>query len=211
MIYVYRITLRLFAKVRGVQLRLIAILLSVCTLLSGTSAFAQVHQSQIGIDRLPNQLSIVGLYTYSDYSLQYASGATERARLYGGTAEYAWRRFYPWQAVASVHYAKDDLFNQTLYSAQAGAGYIHAYDRFTPFVNLQVGISKTESDQWMYLYRESKTGFSETLSVGSDYLLTPHWAVRPFQIQNQYLPFGSRHSVYWDLGAGVTYRFVSNK
>jgi hypothetical protein len=59
----------------------------------------------------------------------------------------------------------------------------------------------------MYLYAAPKFGLAFNTSVGADYQLTPRWGVRGVQLQNEYLPFGSRGSVYWSIGSGITYRF----
>jgi hypothetical protein len=61
----------------------------------------------------------------------------------------------------------------------------------------------------MYLYKGAKWGFAVGTSAGVDFKLTPHFGVRAFQLQNQYLPFGSQGSVYWSFSSGITYHFHS--
>jgi hypothetical protein len=174
--------------------------------LCAVNASAQVSaHPQIHYDWAPDQVSATYLWTLDDYSLQTAT-SLERTRLNGGTVEYAWRHFYPWEAVASLQYSKGTPLNQSLLTLAAGAGYCRSFARWTPFGRVEAGLARTNSDQWMYLYQGSRSGFATVLSAGADYQLSPHWGIRVGQVQNEYLPYGSRGSVYWSAGAGVTYR-----
>jgi hypothetical protein len=162
--------------------------------------------SQLQYDWVPDQVSATYQWTLDDYSLQTSASSVSRITLQGGTVEYAWRHYYPWEVVAVAQYSTGNPLAQSMGTVALGAGYCRRFVRWTPFGRVQAGIARTSSSQNMYLYSGPRTGFATVLSAGGDYQLSPHWGIRAIQVQNEYLPYGSRGSVYWSAGAGVTYR-----
>jgi len=175
-------------------------------LVASCALFAQVRK-QMNDARTPDQLAATFLQTVDDYSLQVTSSTRQRARLSGAEVEYAFRHYYPWEVIGDVQYSEGQPLAQKLFFAEAGAGYSRSFKHWTPFGRVVGGIAGTSSGDLMYLYAAPKWGLASTVSVGIDYRRTPRWGIRGVQIQNEYLPYGSRGSVYWSIGAGITYRF----
>jgi hypothetical protein len=167
--------------------------------------FAQVRK-QTNYDRAPDQLAVTFLETVDDYSLQVTSSTLQRTRLSGAEVEYASRHFYPWEVVGTAQYSEGHPLGQRLLLAEAGAGYCRSFKQWTPFGRIVGGVSRTSSGDLMYLYTAPKWGLASTMSAGLDVQLSPRWGIRGVQVQNEYLPYGSRGSVYWSIGAGITYR-----
>lgn len=183
-------------------------LLGVVLWLASTSlASAQGAHRELIYDLQPSQLSFTYQWTVTDYSLQVSSTNLQRTTLNGLGAEYALRRFYPWEAVGTVQYSQGQPLSQHLSLAQGGVGYCRGYKQWVPFARLLAGVARTSSTQSMYLYSGVRTGFAIGMSAGADYQLSSRFGVRAIQVENQYLPFGSLGSVYWSIGAGVNYRF----
>jgi hypothetical protein len=173
---------------------------------ASTSLFAQARQ-EVSYGWAPDQLAATFLYTIDDYSLQKSPTNLERTHLGGGNVEYASRHFYPWEIVGAIRYSSGQPLGQKLVSVGGGAGYCRNIKHWTPYARVLSGIARTSSNDEMYLYSAPKWGFALNTSVGADYQLTPRWGIRGAQLQNEYLPFGSRGSVYWSIGTGITYHF----
>lgn len=168
--------------------------------------FAQVRK-QTNYDRTPDQLAVTFLETVDDYSLQVASSTLQRTRLSGAEVEYASGRFSPWEIVGAAQYSEGQPLGQKLLLVEAGAGYCRSFKQWAPFGRIVGGVARTSSSDLMYLYTVPKWGLASTMSVGFDVQLTPRWGIRGVQVQNEYLPYGSRGSVYWSIGSGITYHF----
>jgi hypothetical protein len=173
---------------------------------AGSVLFAQARK-QVSYDWAPAQLAATFMYAVDDYSLQVTSTNPERVHLGGGGIEFASRRFYPWEIVETAQYFSGQPLGQKLIVANGGGGYCRNLKRWTPYVRVLGGMARTRSNDQMYLYTAPKWGLSVSTSVGADYQLTPRWGIRGVQLQNEYLPFGSRGSVYWSIGTGITYHF----
>ena len=167
---------------------------------------AQVRK-EVSYDWAPDVVAATFLYTVDDYSLQVSSSSLQRTRLDGVVVEYASRHFYPGEIVGTVQYSEGEPLGQKLLSTEAGVGYCRSFRRWTPFVRVAGGATRTSSGGLMYLYAGPKWGIAFATSAGADYQLTPRWGVRAVQFQNQYLPYGSHGSVYWSIGTGIIYRF----
>lgn len=178
-----------------------------CSLL-GTMLHAQAapaaYQDKLGS---ASQVSLVYQRTLEDYQVVELNGTEARVELNGAAGEYAWRRFFPIEIVGRVSYAKGQPLGQSLITATGGVGYARHFFRYSPFVRFTAGLARTSSSDLQYGSTGS-TGFCTNLDGGIDVRLTHRWGVRAIELQNQYLPFGMNHlgSVYWSLGAGVTYR-----
>jgi hypothetical protein len=173
---------------------------------AGGTLLAQVRPA-VTYNWAPDQLAATFLYTVDDYSLEVSPTNLERVRLGGGSVEYALRHFYPWELVGSAQYLSGEPLGQKLISVGGGAGYCRSFKHWTPYARVLGGMARTSSDDQMYLYTAPKWGLAFNTSVGADYQLTPRWGIRGVQFENEYLPFGSRGSVYWSIGTGITYRF----
>jgi hypothetical protein len=168
--------------------------------------FAQARK-QVSYDWAADQLTPTFFYTVDDYSLQVSSTSLKRTRLTGGGVEYASRHFYPWEIVGSAQYSGGHPLGQKLLSIEGGAGYCRSLKHWTPFARITGGAVRTSSGELMYLYVAPKWGLALNTSIGADYQLTPRWGIRGVQLQNEYLPYGSRGSVNWSIGTGITYHF----
>lgn len=160
---------------------------------------------ELRFDWAPSQITASYRYTVDDYSLLTASGQLQRTRLNGGAVEFAWHRLYPWEAVGTIGYSRGEPLGQTLATAAAGVGYTRVFSRLMPYARFQVGVSRTASNDYMYLSPGPQWGLVTIESVGLEYRISPHWGIRLPHLQNEYLPFGSHSSVYWSSGAGITY------
>jgi hypothetical protein len=176
-------------------------------LLLGTShgASAQAVEDARQEWHPPTQVTGTYMFTLDDYSFQSESGSIQRIRLNGAGLEYASRKLYPWEAVVSAQYSTGHPLGQHLLTIEAGPGYCRGYRGVVPFVRALAGIARTSSSDSMYLYKGPKSDLAIGVSGGIDWQVNPRLGVRLFQVQNQYLPFGSEGSVYWSVGAGVTY------
>ena len=173
---------------------------------AGSVLLAQARH-EVNYDWAPDQLAATFMYTVDDYSLEVSPTNLERTHLGGGSVEYASRRFFPWEIVGAVQYSSGQPLGQKLISAGGGAGYCRSFKHWTPYARVLGGMARTRSNDQMYLYTAPKWGLAFNTSVGADYQLTPRWGIRGVQLQNQYLPFGPRGSVYWSIGMGITYHF----
>jgi hypothetical protein len=178
----------------------IVILLAECVLC------AQARK-EVNYDWAPDVVAATFLYTVDDYSLQVSSSSLQRARLEGVRVEYASRHFYPWEVVGTAQYSEGSPLGQKLFSAEGGVGYCRSFKHWTPFARVAGGAARTSSGDLMYLYAVPKWGLALATSAGIDYQLTPRWGIRTVQFENEYLPYGSRGSVYWSIGTGITYHF----
>jgi hypothetical protein len=167
---------------------------------------AQVRK-EVSYDWAPDVVAATFLYTVDDYSLQVSSSSLQRTRLDGVDVEYASRHFYPWEIVGTVQYSEGSPLGQKLLSTEAEVGYCRSLRHWTPFARVSGGATRTSSGGLMYLYAGPKWGIAFATSTGADYQLTPRWGVRAVQFENEYLPYGSRSSVYWSIGTGITYHF----
>ena len=172
----------------------------------GSALHAQARK-ELSYDWQPSQITGTYQWTVDDYSLRVSANQLQRTRLNGGAIEYALRHFYPWEIVGAAEYAQGQPLSQHLVTVQGGLGYCRGFRQWIPFGRILLGMARTSSPQDMYLYPSAKTGFALGTSVGTDYQLSRHFGVRVIQIQNQYLPFGSRGSVYWSVASGINYRF----
>jgi hypothetical protein len=175
-------------------------------LFADCALFAQARKP-INYDGTPDQLTATLLQTVDDYSLQVTSSTLQRTRLSGAEVEYASRHFYPWEVIGAAQYSEGQPLGQKLLLLEAGVGYCRTFKHWTPFGRVAGGVSRTSSGDLMYLYTGPKWGLASTMSVGFDFQLTPRWGIRGVQVQNEYLPYGSRGSVYWSIGTGITYHF----
>lgn len=176
---------------------------------AGGIARAQARR-EVTYTYTPSQLTFEYQRTLDDYQLLEPNGSRPRVTLNGVTGEFSYRRFYPWEIVGRVSYAKGDPVGQTLASYTAGVGYTRRFfRRFDPFARVTLGVAHTSSTDNQYLYTSSKSGFVVDASGGLDVELTPTFGIRAIEVQNQYLPFGVDHlgSVYWSYGAGAFIRF----
>ena len=174
-------------------------------LFADCALFAQVRE-QADYERAPDQLAATFLETVDDYSLQVTSSTLQRTRLSGAEVEYASRHFYPWEVVGAAQYSEGQPFGQKLLLTEAGAGYCRRFKQWIPFGRIVGGVARTSSGDLMYLYTAPKWGAASAMSIGFDVQLTTRWGIRGVQVQNEYLPYGSRGSVYWSIGSGITYR-----
>jgi len=164
-------------------------------------------RKEVSCDWAPDVVAATFLYTVDDYSLQVSSSSLQRTRLGGVEVEYASRHFYPWEIVGVAQYSEGSPLGQKLLSAEGGVGYCRSLKHWTPFARVAGGAARTSSSDRMYLYAGPKWGLVLATSAGVDYQLTPRWGIRAVQFENEYLPYGSRGSVYWSLGTGITYHF----
>ena len=171
---------------------------------------------------MPNQITASWVYTRDDYALangllylspgstltpqQAAAIPSQRITLSGFNLGYAYRKFYPWEIVATYRRETGNPLGQQLITYAAGAGYVRQFGRYAPFADLQVGASRTSSSDYQYLFTAPQTGFAMLFTGGVDVRFLPRWGARAF-VENQYLPFGSSGSVYWSAGAGIFFRF----
>jgi hypothetical protein len=179
---------------------MILFLLAECVL------YAQARK-ELSYDWAPDVVAATFLYTVDDYSLQVSSSSLQRTRLEGVGVEYASRHFYPWEVVGTAQYSGGEPLGQKLLSTEAGVGYCRSLKHWTPFARVVGGAARTSSGDLMYLYQGPKWGLAVSTSTGADYQLTPRWGIRAVQLQNEYLPYGQRGSVYWSIGTGITYHF----
>lgn len=186
-------------------------------------AFAQKSTvSPVRYSWMPNQITASWIYTRDDYSVadtpataqpgssitnqQASSIPSQLITLSGFNLEYAYRKYYPWEVVGTFRRESGNPLGQVLTTYAAGAGYIRQFGRYAPFGHLLVGVSRTGSSNYQYLFASTQTGFTSILTGGVDVRLRPRWGARAF-VENQYLPFGSSGSVYWSAGAGIFFRF----
>ncbi len=174
-------------------------------LLLAEGALRAQARNEASLDWAPDQLTATFLYTADDYSLQVSASSLRRTLLEGVGVEYASRHFYPWEVVGAVQYSEGEPLGQKLVSTGAGVGYCRNLKGWVPFARVVAGATRTSSADLMYLYRSPRWGAAFSTAAGVDYRITPRWGIRMAQLQDEYLPYGSRGSVYWSFGTGITY------
>jgi len=199
--------------------RALAFTLFSALLTVGHGASAQVAPAAYA-DTMSDQITLTGIRTEDDYALK-TNSVIQQVRLYGGGMEYRSRRWYPFEVIASARYLAGQPLDQRFITVAGGIGYVrsipyhreHFYERISPLCSLQVGATRTSSPDMMYLYQKPVIGFTMLTSAGIDYHSLGHIVVRPFFVENQYLPFGvqGRSSVYWNYGAGIGFSFHNHR
>ncbi|MGC9293357.1 MAG: hypothetical protein ACP5EP_11665 [Acidobacteriaceae bacterium] len=175
---------------------------------------------------MPNQITASWIYTRVDYGLVTQPGLVplgasitqqqadsipwQRITLSGFNLEYAYRKFCPWEILGSYRNESGNPLGQKLVTYASGVGYVRQFGRYAPFGSLQVGVSHTSSTGDQYLLSAPATGLASIFTGGVDVRLLPRWGARGY-VENQYLPFGSSGSVYWSAGAGIFFRFESQR
>jgi len=192
-------------------------LLALLPILSGIPAAAQ-HSAPIEPLRLPgldNQLYVGAERTAYDYGLRTAiTSPIARARTYGINLQYGYRKMDHLSFIGTVRYGQGALLAQNLTTTAAGVGYVVFFRRYEPFLQLMGGYSRLRSNHAagnIFLKDTPITGFTTLFGGGLDVTLSPHWGIRPLYLENQYLPFGSKRSVYWNAGAGLLFRFNTSR
>jgi hypothetical protein len=159
-----------------------------------------------------NQLYFGFLQTRYDYSLRTSSTVPAfRLTNNGGSLEYEFHQWSHFSLLSAFRYSSGGPLQQSLTTAGAAVRYSLGFKRFAPFGQLLGGYSRLTSNHAagdMFLSNGAINSFTTLLGVGLDVNLNQHWGIRPFYIENQYLPsVGPQHSLYWSFGAGVVYRF----
>jgi hypothetical protein len=169
-------------------------------------AYAQT-QREVLYDSLPSQASVQYQHTDNSYSFRNLDGSVVGTNLNGGSIEFANRHFYPWEIIGKVSYAKGAVLAQNLQSYTAGVGYTRGFGRLQPFIRLTAGIARTHSDDAQYLYQPPTFGVTGIGGTGLDLRLLNHWGVRAIEFDSQYVPYGSKSSIYRSIGSGLFYSF----
>jgi hypothetical protein len=187
----------------------IAVVLSALLYCAAVNAFGQ-SVAPLYSPSLDNQLYVGYERSTYDYGLVTASG-TRRAVTNGVNVQYAYRQLGHVALIGTARYGSGSLFGQKMMTVAGGAGYVLSLRRFQPFVQGTGGLARLSSSHSagdMYLGAKSEMGFTTLVGGGVDVAITPRWGVRPLYLENQYLPFGVKKSVNWNLGGGVVYRFL---
>jgi hypothetical protein len=159
------------------------------------------------------QLYIGFLQTRYDYSLRTPAAAASASRLTnnGGSLEYEFRQWGKFSLLTTFRYGSGGPLQQSLSTAAVGGRYGFTFKHFEPFAQLLGGYSRLTSNHAagnMFLGSGVNNSFTTLLGSGVDVTVSRHWGIRPFYIENQYLPMvGRQRSLYWSVGAGVLFRF----
>jgi hypothetical protein len=175
-------------------------------LLSADYAAGQNTQPPLTLPALPNQLYLGYERSQTDYALKTPTGDVTSVTS-GLNLQYGYRKVDHVLLLGTLRYGSGKVLGEHLTTLGAGAGYVLYLDRYEPFAQALVGLSRLSSKDHMYLASAPHTGFATLAGAGLDVALWGRWGVRPIYIENQYLPFGiaGKNSVYWNIGGGVLF------
>jgi hypothetical protein len=163
---------------------------------------------------LDNQVYVGFERVRYDYGLVMPNGSVQRANTNGVNFQYNYRKFDHVSLIGTARYGTGSPLNQSLTTVAGGAGYVLFWKRYEPFAQILAGMARLSSDHAagnMHLYDGPRAGFTTLVGAGCDITLTERWGVRPIYIETQYLPFGTKNSTFWNVSAGVLYRFGHSK
>ena len=155
-----------------------------------------------------NQVYVGFEHTHYDYELLTPQG-NQVLTTSGVNIQYNYRSRSHVVLTGTMRYGSGPVEGQSMTTIGVGAGLVGDIWRAEPFAQVLGGIARLSSTDNIYLSSSATSSFTTMLGVGVDIPVTGHWSIRPNYIENQFLSFGERRSIYLNLGAGVIYRFHS--
>jgi hypothetical protein len=179
------------------------------TLLACIPAIGQSIPRAVTVSGEDNQLYVGFEHTRYDYELLTPQG-NQILTTSGVNIQYNYRSRSHLVFTGTMRYGSGPLAGQSMTTLGVGAGLVGSIGRAEPFAQVMGGIARLSSTDHIYQLISATSTFTTMLGAGVDIPISEHWSVRPIYIENQFLGFGERRSIYLNLGAGVIYRFSSN-
>jgi hypothetical protein len=178
------------------------------TLLACASAIGQAIPRAVTVSGEDNQLYVGFERTRYDYELLTPQG-NQVLTTSGVNIQYNYRSRSYLVLTGTMRYGSGPVEGQSMTTIGVGAGVVGDIWRAEPFAQVLTGIARLSSTDNIYLSNSATSSFTTILGAGVDIPVTEHWGIRPVYIENQFLSFGERRSIYLNMGAGVVYRFHS--
>ncbi|HEY6375656.1 MAG TPA: hypothetical protein VIX90_09045 [Edaphobacter sp.] len=177
-------------------------------LLACISAVGQAIPRAATVSGEDNQMYVGFEHTRYDYELLTSQG-NQVLTTSGVNIQYNYRSRSHVVLTGTMRYGSGPLEGQSMTTIGVGAGLVGNIWRAEPFAQVLGGIARLSSTDNIYLSNSATSSFTTMLGAGVDIPVTGHWGIRPIYIENQFLSFGERRSIYLNLGAGILYRFHS--
>jgi hypothetical protein len=177
-------------------------------LLACIPAIGQAIPRAVYVSGHDNQLYIGFEHTRYDYELLTPQGNNVLTTS-GVNVQYNYRSRNYVLLTGTMRYGSGPLEGQSMTTVGAGFGLVGDIWRAEPFVQVLGGVARLSSTDNIYQSTSAISSFTTMLGAGVDIPVTERWSIRPIYIENQFLSFGERRSIYLNVGAGVLYRFPS--
>ena len=178
------------------------------TLLACISAIGQAIPRAVSVSGQDNQVYVGFEHTRYDYELVTPQG-NQVLTTSGVNVQYNYRSHSPVVLTGTIRYGLGPVEGQSMTTIGAGFGFMGTIWRAEPFAQVLGGIARLSSTDNIYLSNSATSSFTTMLGAGFDIPITERLSIRPIYIENQFLSFGERRSIYLNVGAGVLYRFPS--
>lgn len=177
-------------------------------LLACISAVGQAIPHAVTVSGEDNQIYIGFEHTRYDYELLTAQG-NKVLTTSGVNLQYNYRSRDHVILTGTMRYGSGPLAGQSMTTIGAGVGFVANVWRAEPFAQVLGGIARLSSTDNIYLSTSATSSFTTMLGAGVDIPVSRRFSIRPIYIENQFLSFGERRSIYLNVGAGILYRFPS--
>ena len=177
-------------------------------LLACISAVGQAIPRAVTLSGQDNQLYVGFEHTHYDYELLTPQG-NKVLTTSGVNVQYNYRSRNYVVLTGTMRYGSGPVEGQSMTTIGAGVGLVGSIWRAEPFAQVLGGMARLSSTDNIYQSNSAMSSFTTMLGAGVDFPITERWSIRPIYIENQFLSFGERRSIYLNVGAGVLYRFPS--
>jgi hypothetical protein len=177
-------------------------------LLACIPAIGQAIPRAVSVSGEDNQVYVGFEHTHYDYELLTPQGSKVLSTS-GVNIQYNYRNRSHVVLTGSIRYGLGPVEGQSMTTIGAGFGLVGNIWRVEPFAQVLGGIARLSSTDNIYLSTSATTSYTTMLGAGFDMPITERFSIRPIYIENQFLSFGERRSIYLNVGAGLIYRFPS--
>jgi hypothetical protein len=177
-------------------------------LLACISAIGQAIPRAVTVSGQDNQVYVGFEHTRYDYELLTPQGNNVLTTS-GVNVQYNYRSRNYVVLTGTMRYGSGPVEGQSMTTIGAGVGLVGSIWRAEPFAQVIGGMARLSSTDNIYQSNSAMSSFTTILGAGVDFPITERWSIRPIYIENQFLSFGERRSIYLNVGAGVLYRFPS--
>jgi hypothetical protein len=177
-------------------------------LLACIPAIGQAIPRAVSVSGHDNQVYIGFEHTHYDYELLTPQG-NKVLTTSGVNLQYNYRSRNYLVLTGTMRYGSGPVEGQSMTTIGAGFGLVGNIWRAEPFAQVLGGMARLSATDTIYGSTSASSSFTTLLGAGVDISITHHLGIRPIYIENQFLSFGSKGSIYLNLGAGILYRFPS--
>jgi hypothetical protein len=177
-------------------------------LLACIPTIGQAIPRAVTVSGQDNQVYVGFEHTRYDYALLTSQG-NKVLTTSGVNVQYNYRSRNYVVFTGTMRYGSGPVAGQSMTTIGAGFGLVGNIWRGEPFAQVLGGIARLSSTDNIYQSTSGISSYTTLLGAGIDFPISERWSVRPIYIENQFLSFGARGSIYLNVGAGILYRFPS--